>query len=234
MRCLMHSIGKIIATYRKQNGLSQPALAKLLEENGHKITNRAISAWEKEISEPSASLFLLLCKVLNITDVYNDYFGYNPANLFAELNAEGKEKALDYIQLLIDSGKYQKATIIPFLRKIRLFDIPASAGLGNFLDGDNFTELEVGEEVPENADFGIRISGDSMEPRFVNGQIVWVQKQEILNNGEIGIFFLDGNAYCKKLQDDEKGLYLISLNSKYEPIAITENQTFKIFGKVVG
>ncbi len=230
----MHSIGKIIATYRKQNGLSQPALAKLLEENGHKITNRAISAWEKEISEPSASLFLLLCKVLNITDVYNDYFGYNPSNLFSELNAEGKEKALDYIQLLIDSGKYQNATIIPFCRKIRLFDIPASAGIGNFLDGDNFTEIEVGEEVPETADFGIRISGDSMEPRFVNGQIVWVQKQDVLNNGEIGIFFLDGNAYCKKLQDNETGLYLISLNRKYEPIAITENQTFKIFGKVVG
>ena len=230
----MHSIGKIIATYRKQNGLSQPALAKLLEENGHKITNRAISAWEKEISEPSASLFLLLCKVLNITDVYNDYFGYNPSNLFSELNAEGKEKALDYIQLLVDSGKYQNATIIPFCRKIRLFDIPASAGVGNFLDDDNFTEIEVGEEVPETADFGIRISGDSMEPRFVNGQIVWVQKQDTLNNGEIGIFFLDGNAYCKKLQDDEKGLYLISLNSTYEPITITENQTFKIFGKVVG
>ena len=230
----MHSIGKIIATYRKQNGLSQPALAKLLEQNGHKITNRAISAWEKEISEPSASLFLLLCKVLNITDIYNDYFGYNPSNLFSELNAEGKEKALDYIQLLVDSGKYQKATIIPFHRTIRLYDIPASAGLGNFLDGDNFTEIEVGEEVPETADFGIRISGDSMEPRFVNGQIVWVQKQETLNNGEIGIFFLDGNAYCKKLQDDEKGLYLISLNRKYEPIAVTENQTFKIFGKVVG
>ena len=230
----MHSIGKIIATYRKQNGLSQPALAKLLEQNGHKITNRAISAWEKEISEPSASLFLLLCKVLNITDIYNDYFGYNPANLFAELNTEGKEKALDYIQLLVDSGKYQKATIIPFHRTIRLYDIPASAGLGNFLDGDNFTEIEVGEEVPETADFGIRISGDSMEPRFVNGQIVWVQKQETLNNGEIGIFFLDGNAYCNKLQDDEKGLYLISLNRKYEPIAVTENQTFKIFGKVVG
>ena len=115
-----------------------------------------------------------------------------------------------------------------------MFDIPASAGTGNFLDGDNFTEIEVGEEVPDNADFGIRISGDSMEPRFVNGQIVWVQKQDTLNSGEIGIFFLDGNAYCKKLQDDEKGLYLISLNSKYEPISITENQTFKIFGKVIG
>ena len=230
----MHSIGEIIATYRKQNGLSQPALAKLLEENGHKITNKAISCWEKGVSEPNASLLLLLCKVLNITDIYNDYYGYNHANPLSKLNTEGKEKALDYIQLLVDSGKYQNATIIPFRRRIRLFDIPASAGTGNFLDGDNFTELEVGEEIPATADFGIRISGDSMEPRFVNGQIVWVQKQDTLNNGEIGIFFLDGNAYCKKLQDDEKGLYLISLNSTYAPIAVTENQTFKIFGKVVG
>jgi len=230
----MHSIGEIIATYRKKNGLSQPALAKLLEENGHKITNKAISNWEKEITEPNASLFMLLCKVLKITDIYNDYYGYNPANPLSELNAEGKEKVLDYIQLLIDSGKYQNATIIPFRRRIRLFDIPASAGVGNFLDGDNFTEMEVGEEVPDTADFGIRISGDSMEPRFVNGQIVWVQKQDVLNNGDIGIFFLDGNAYCKKLQDDEKGLSLISLNSTYEPIAVTENQTFRVFGKVVG
>lgn len=230
----MHSIGEIIATYRKQNGLSQPALAKLLEANGHKITNKAISCWEKGVSEPSASLLLLLCKVLKITDIYSEYYGRNPANPLSELNADGKKKALDYIQLLTDSGKYQNATIIPFCRKIRLFDIPASAGTGNFLDGDNFTEVEVGEEVPATADFGIRISGDSMEPRFVNGQIVWVQKQETLNNGEIGIFFLDGNAYCKKLQDDDEGLYLLSLNSTYEPIAVTENQTFKIFGKVVG
>lgn len=57
--------------------------------------------------------------------------------------------------------------------------------------------IEVGEEVPDNADFGIRISGDSMEPQFVNGQIVWVHQQNNLETNEIGIFFLDGNAYCK-------------------------------------
>ena len=180
-------------------------------------------------------MLLFLCKLLGITDIYTEYYGSNPANPFLELNEEGKEKALDYIQLLVDSGRFQNtATIIPFRRTLRLFDIPASAGVGNFLDGDNFTEVEVGEEVPATADFGIRISGDSMEPRFVNGQIVWVQKTDTLNDGDIGIFFLDGNAYCKKLQDNENGVYLLSLNSKYTPIAITENQTFKIFGKVVG
>lgn len=117
---------------------------------------------------------------------------------------------------------------------IRLFDIPASAGTGSFLDGENFTELEVGEEVPADADFGIRISGDSMEPRFINGQIVWVKQQESLLSGEIGIFYLDGNAYCKKLKDDAEGSFLISLNNKYDPIPVTGNNSFKIFGKVVG
>ena len=143
---------------------------------------------------------------------------------------------MEYISLLVDSGKYalEKATIIPFTRVIKLFDIPASAGTGSFLDSDDFTEIEVGEEVPTDADFGIRISGDSMEPRFINGQIVWVKQQETLLNGEIGIFYLDGNAYCKKIKDDKEGLFLISLNSKYNPIPVTDNNSFKVFGKVVG
>lgn len=230
----MKKLGKIIATYRKQNNLSQTQLSEILMKNGFKASNKAVSSWEKDTTEPSASLLLFLCKLLGITDIYGEYYGINPSNPMSGLNEEGKEKVLDYIQLLVDSGKFQNATIIPFRRKIRLFDIPASAGVGNFLDGDNFTEVEVGEEVPATADFGIRISGDSMEPRFVSGQIVWVQKQDTLNSGEIGIFFLDGNAYCKKLQDDENGLYLVSLNRNYEPITINENQTFKIFGKVVG
>ena len=230
----MKKLGKIIATYRKQNNLSQTQLSEILMKNGFKASNKAVSSWEKDTTGPSASLLLFLCKQLGITDIYGEYYGNNPSNPLSGLNEEGKEKALDYIQLLVDSGRFQNATILPFRRTIRLFDIPASAGVGNFLDGDNFTEVEVGEEVPEAADFGIRISGDSREPRFVNGQILWVQKQDTLNNGEIGIFFLDGNAYCKKLQDDEKGLYLISLNSTYKPIAINENQTFMIFGKVVG
>lgn len=230
----MKKIGEIISTYRKKNHLSQTELSSILLKNGFQIGNKAISNWEKDKTEPSASTLLFLCKYFGITDIYGEYYGSNPDDPLSELNTSGKEKALEYIQLLIDSGKYTNATIFPFRRKIRLFDIPASAGTGNFLDGDNFTEIEVGEEVPDCADFGIRISGDSMKPRFVNGQIVWVQKQDTLNNGEIGIFFLDGNAYCKKLQDDEKGLYLISLNSTYEPITITENQTFKILGKVVG
>ena len=72
-----------------------------------------------------------------------------------------------------------------------------------------------------------------MMPRYLDKQIVWIQKTEELNDGEIGIFFYNGNAFCKKLQSNKKETYLISLNDKYAPIEISERETFKTFGRVV-
>lgn len=232
----MNSLGTIIATYREKKGLSQKGLAEALNEYGYSHSNKAVWSWENDKTEPGGSLLMAICRILCITDIYKEFYGENPGNPLSLLNKEGQDKALEYINLLIESGKFVPAqtVIIPFRRNIRLYDIPASAGTGSFLDGENYTVLEVGEEVPADADFGIRISGDSMEPQFINGQIVWVQQQETLSTGEIGIFYLDGNAYCKKLKDDADGLFLISLNTKYEPIKIKETDSFKIFGKVVG
>ena len=93
--------------------------------------------------------------------------------------------------------------------------------------------IEVGNEVAPEADFGIRIHGDSMEHRYISRQIVWVQQTEELVSGEIGIFYLDGNAYCKKLDCSRSGTFIVSLNKEYDTIQITKNNSFKIFGKVV-
>ena len=57
--------------------------------------------------------------------------------------------------------------------------MPVSAGTGKFLDNDSYEEVEVGSEVPETADFGVRISGDSMMPRYLDKQIVWIQKTDL-------------------------------------------------------
>lgn len=231
----MNEIGSIIAEYRKKSGLSQNELAEQLNKYGYSITNKAVSKWEKNVTFPSIPLFLTACKILGVRDIYETCFGMNDFNPITRLNDEGQEKALDYIQLLIDSGKYQKKNpnIIPLIRKIPLFSLPASAGTGEFLHSDDYELIDIGDEVPFEADFAIHINGDSMEPRFVTGQIVWVHKQETLRNGDIGIFVLDDNAYCKKFQDNENGVFLISLNTKYEPIPVTENSSFKICGRVI-
>lgn len=60
------------------------------------------------------------------------------------------------IDLLIKSGGYTRkdSSILSSYREIRLFDLSASAGIGEFLDSDNF---EITEVVPET-DFGIQIT----------------------------------------------------------------------------
>ena len=233
----MDTLGKTIAKYRKERKMSQPDLAAELTNHGFPIKVSAISSWETGTTQPTAGMFLEVCKILDITDIYEDFIGENPKNLFSQLNEKGVEKVLDYIRLLILSDEYKKPepVIIPFrLRSIPLFDLPASAGTGHFLDGENYEMIEVGNDVPENADFGIRVSGDSMTPRFQDKQIVWVQKTSQLYEGEIGIFYLDGNSYIKKLQSNTDGTFLVSLNPTYAPLKVTEDSSFTTFGRVIG
>ncbi len=75
---------------------------------------------------------------------------------------------MDYINLLHASGIYEKQTakIIPF-RSIDIFENAVSAGTGSFLvDGPKET-VRIDESIlPEDTTFGVRISGDSMEPEF--------------------------------------------------------------------
>ena len=228
-------IGVTLATYRKKKKISQIELADKLTNYGINVSNAAISAWEKDISQPNTQQFLALCKILGITDIYNEFIGFNPDDPLARLNEEGKAKALEYIGLLLLSEQFQKqeATIIPFRRKIKWSLLASSAGTGEFLDDENFETIDVGKEVPEEADFGLALNGDSMEPRYHDKQAVWVQQTNSLSNGEIGIFYLDGMTYCKQLKDDKDGVYLVSLNSKYEPIKVTDDSSFKIFGRVL-
>ena len=92
----------------------------------------------------------------------------------------------------------------------------------------------MGEDVPASADFGIRLAGDSMQPRFADGQTVWVHRQNTLEHGQIGIFLYDGCAYCKRLEQDSRGLRLCSLNPAYAPIVLRPGEELTVFGRVVG
>ena len=239
----MYSIGEIISSYRKKKGLLQQDLADELEKEGITISYKAISNWERNLAEPSVTIFYKVCRILGITNMYEAYFGVNPTDPFSSLTDEGREKAMDYINLLHASGMYHIFNTyeyslilneIPF-RSIDIFENAVSAGTGNFLvDGPKET-VRIDESIlPEDTTFGVRISGDSMEPEFHDGQIAWVLQQESVANGEIGIFALNGEAYIKKLQNDKDGIFLISLNEKYAPIKVGENDRLDIFGKVLG
>lgn len=80
------TLGSILASHRKEKGFSQLELAEQLTHYGVNVSNAAISAWEKNISVPNANQFLILCKLLGITDIYNEFIGFNPDDAMARLN----------------------------------------------------------------------------------------------------------------------------------------------------
>lgn len=232
----MKPIGETITKHRKAAGLSLSSLSDRLQEYDVPISASSLCCWEKNSTTPNANQFLTLCKILGITDIYGEFIGKTPDNNpFAGLNQKGMERVKEYIHLLLLSDEFTEKpdNVIAFERYLPKFTIPVSAGLEEFLDGDDYENIAVDESVPAQANFALDISGDSMEPRFHDKQTIWVERTEELNHGEIGIFCLNGEAYVKKLQDDSEGTFLISLNKAYQPIPVQENDFFKILGRVL-
>ena len=118
-------------------------------------------------------------------------------------------------------------------RMLPLYSLAVSAGTGQFLDSEDYDMTEVGPEVPDGANFGVRVAGDSMEPRFHDGQTVWVSQQHSLMTGEIGIFLYDGCAYLKQLVAGDGYLALHSLNPAYPDIRISPALPLRVLGKVL-
>lgn len=119
----------------------------------------------------------------------------------------------------------------------RVYDQPAAAGLGNYLDDPAYhIEQYPANVVPDGADFGIRISGTSMSPDIPDGCTVFVQSRSSIEPGSIGIFLLNGEAYCKKLMvDKEEGqIRLVSINKAYQDRIIEECDDFSTMGLVLG
>lgn len=118
-------------------------------------------------------------------------------------------------------------------RKISLplYDLPVSAGCGVALDGESTEEISVSDNArTREADFALRISGNSMEPRYRDGDILLVQETDTIEFGELGIFILDGNGFFKVFGGDR----LYSLNPEYGDILLKDFESVHVAGRVIG
>ena len=98
------------------------------------------------------------------------------------------------------------------------------------------------EEVPSewvknNTIFALKIKGDSMEPRIMEGDTVIVRSQKDVESGETAVILIDGEATCKRVIKHTEGIVLMANNSKYPPFYVTredaEKMDISILGKVI-
>lgn len=120
--------------------------------------------------------------------------------------------------------------------EIDVYDEPAAAGMGNYLDEPVFHREQMPAfMVPKGADFGIRISGDSMEPMIMDGSVVFVKHSITVESGKVGIFVLNNESFCKQLivDKEKKQIRLHSVNPKYHDIIVTTEVTLITIGQVL-
>lgn len=128
------------------------------------------------------------------------------------------------------AAKAHSSKVIP------LYLTPAAAGYASPAEGEDYEDYEIAADSA--ADFAVRIAGDSMEPYIEDGATVLCKRGAVIHDGDIGLFFVDGDMKCKQYCQDYAGnVYLFSLNRKRADadvrISASSGITIMCFGKVL-
>ncbi len=142
-----------------------------------------------------------VASALNIP--YTTYVGYEKGN--REPNGEMLIKIADFYQTSVDyilttrePGYSLPENIIP-LPKIKTVPLVGTIACGIPLLAEENIEATVALPEYINADFALRCKGDSMTgARIYDNDIVYIRKQDTVENGEIAAVLIDNEATLKR------------------------------------
>lgn len=201
----------IIIELRKSRQYTQDQLAKLLG-----CSASTIAMWESGERSPTRK------RLEAISDLFNVDMDY----------LYGKTETKRRIMYDEFGHRYASSTRIPVLGRV-------AAGKPI----DMVEDIIDYEEIPETAAssgeyFGLMIHGDSMEPKFSEGDVVIVRRQPDVESGQIAIVTVNGDdATCKRVMKYADGIALVSTNPAYPPMYFSASEAasrpIRILGKVV-
>lgn len=248
----MSTLGARIRKAREGIGMSQGELAIAI---GIKPSSGVISNWERDLNKPDADKIVKLCEVLNISASFLlDYYGqsasgFRPSEIefikkYRSLDPLGKA-AVDFtlehetqrtqsLESLSEQADQLQAELSGATTPSRYFSYYGRvAAAGKSFGFEDIVAHATVMELPltdlnRHADYLIGVSGDSMEPDYSDGDIVYVKKADHLNVGDVGIFQKDNGIYIKEVGEDG----LISRNPAYKPMI--DDSDVICLGKVIG
>ena len=232
-----------LSFYMEQKGVDRNTLCADLD-----LKYTTVRDWLKGITYPRIGKIELLANYFNINKsdlIENKISTAQPSDSLLEeitntarkLNTDNKKIVLRMSEDLLKEQNEEETKINEVSEKVVQFygydyyDHATSAGTGQYLNDVRVERIELPVDV--DADFVIPIKGDSMEPDYQDGDLIFIQTSVDLNDGVIGVFNYNGEAYIKQLVIDEDQAYLHSLNPEYKDMPITPETDFRIIGEVV-
>lgn len=248
------SFGDRLRALRLQAALTQSQLSSKVG-----VSDITLRHWEAETRSPSMQNIITLSNVLRVSA--DELLGLSASGQkldtlpvsrrestllanYRSLDSFGKD-AVDGV-CAVEKRRCEsiihQSQPIPIARKQRTipqYVVPSAAGYAAPIDNEDFIMVSVDvEDVPANADFIVKIHGQSMEPFIHDGDTVYVEKTSELSVGDVGIFSIDGSMYCKLYYVDKDGnMTLVSANPDLEDsniyVSAESNISVECLGKVL-
>ncbi|CVZ07355.1 CI-like repressor%2C phage associated [Streptococcus pneumoniae] len=252
----MQIIAENITHFRKQRGITQKELAK---EVG--ISASTMTDYMKLRSAPSFGVIQKLADYFGVrkSDIDTtfkeettdslpdtpDFLTQQITDNVVQLSVENKKIVLRTSEDLLkeqkneEEAKINEVSEVISLYKVEVVSETAAASGFNYGFGYDDTDRETIEvdEQPPRHDIATKVSGDSMQPDYQDGDILYlVDKGLTTYNGDLAVIAYGDRSYFKKIYTENGRLRLVSLNDKYEDIILdfppAEDTHIKIYAVV--
>ena len=241
-------IGAKIKEFRLLRGLTQKELAKLVN-----IGDTTIANYEKGYRTPKKNTMFDLANAFNVSidDLFPPIQKDTPPttssiqSIYDQLEPPRQGKVLTYAERQLNEQNEEETKInevsekVIDLYQVEVVSETAAACGFNYGFGYDDTDRETIEvdEQPPRHDIATKVSGDSMQPDYQDGDILYlVDKGLTTYNGDLAVIAYGDRSYFKKIYTENGRLRLVSLNDKYEDIILdfppAEDTHIKIFAVV--
>ncbi|MBE7010852.1 MAG: LexA family transcriptional regulator [Ruminococcaceae bacterium] len=197
--------GERIKKKREESGLSLQDIAEKLAVN-----RSSVMRWENgETNRIKLPVIEKLAKILKTTPKY--LMGYEDE---------------DYSKVQFCST--DDACFLPVVKQI--------CGDENLMQPDNVLYYEIAESGYQDGNyFYLLLSGDSMAPQLCEGDRLLIQKQKRLQEGDIGVFLLDGNDGLIRRYQKRKNTELFAFNPYYPVVNFSQEDLsrLQVIGRVI-
>lgn len=239
------SFGEQMRRRREELGLTRQQLADRLG-----VSVSAVGNYEIGVSTPKEGVLLRLFDALEADPNYLYRGSYRAAPIghndeesrllakYRDLPLSGRQTVCILLDALTEmTDDLRAAAPQAEERTIPLYTSPAAAGFAAPVFGEDYELIQVTGDVPPGAELAVRIQGDSMAPVIDDGSVVYVN-HDPLQNGDVGIFCVDGDMLCKQYYRDPLGMvYLFSLNRRRADMDVVfrrgSGRSLTCFGRVM-
>ena len=258
-------LGELLKSYRAEHKLSMDAFCELsdltkgyismLEKNEHPKSKKPIVPSYDTIEKIAKGMQISAEDLIDMLDDDQEIqINATPSlllkspiqSIYDKLEPPGQRKVITYAEKLRDEQeKRRKAKInevsekVIDLYQVEVVSETAAASGFNYGFGYDDTDRETIEvdEQPPRHDIATKVSGDSMQPDYQDGDILYlVDKGLTTYNGDLAVIAYGDRSYFKKIYTENGRLRLVSLNDKYEDIILdfppAEDTHIKIYAVV--